>query len=386
MSNKQKQVEIAKELVALYGRTTLTAKEVIEYVREHHEMRSIPAVIWKTKCGRGEFDVSELVAESSYTPRQNPGEVLVEPKEEKVSVVGSSRETINSEAQIPRLSTKYVEWGNFSDVEKLVKSKQFFSLYIYGLSGTGKNVMVEQACAKNKRPLVRVQMTKETTEEHLVGSKTLVEGNVVYDEGPIVWAAKNGGVVVIDELSAADPNNIMCLQNILEGGSFFVKSLNEQITPAPGFAIIATDNTKGRGDDTGRFIGTNIQNDALLDRFEMMMEQKFPNQKTEIEIMKNEMLEATNGQRVDMEFIERLANWVIAIRESFLQEAIDEMISTRRSAAIIRTHSKFFDAKRSIELCINRFDDTTKEAFQTIWDKLEVVPKAEETDAEAEAA
>lgn len=383
MSNKQKQIEIAKELVALYGRTTLTAKEVIEYVRENHEMRSIPAVIWKTKSGRGEFDVSSLINEGTPS-KQTPVESSIMIPTEPVAI-SSSRETISSEAQIPQLNSKYVEWGNFSDVEKLIKSKQFFSLYIYGLSGTGKNVMVEQACAKNKRPLVRVQMTKETTEEHLIGSKTLVDGNVVYDEGPIVWAAKNGGVVVIDEISAGDPNQLMCLQNVLEGNSFFVKSLNEQIVPQPGFAIIATDNTKGRGDDTGRFIGTNIQNDAMLDRFEMMMEQKFPNQKTEIEIMKNEMLAATNGQRVDMEFIERLANWVISIRESFLQEAIDEMISTRRSAAIIRTHAKFFDAKRSIELCINRFDDTTKEAFQTIWDKLEAAPKVE-AEPEAEAA
>lgn len=389
MSKIAQHQAIAKEMIENFKKTIFTKEEVVSYVSQRHDMKCVPSTFKEHRAARGAFDL-EAVLNMGNDPVKELVEGISAHKfgatpDDEVKIVSSpkAQSKFDREGLIPKISQKYVKWGNYNDVHSLIKSNQFFSLYVYGLSGTGKNVMIEQACAENNRPLIRVQMTKETTEEHLIGTKTLIDGNVVYEEGPIVWAAKNGGVVIIDELSASDPNNIMCLQSILEGGSFFVKSLNEQITPQPGFAIIATDNTKGRGDDTGRFIGTNIQNDALLDRFEMMMEQKFPDQKTEIEIMKREMLDATKGERVDMKFIERLANWVISIRESYLQEAIDEMISTRRSAAIIRTHSKFFDAQRSIELCTNRFDETTREAFLTIWEKLEQVTPEEEQEQAA---
>ena len=227
------------------------------------------------------------------------------------------------------------------------------------------------------RPLVRVQITQETKEEHLLGSKTLVDGNVVYEDGPVVYCALNGAVLILDELSLGNSNDIMCLQNVLEGGEFFVKSANKIVKPAKGFCVIATDNTKGRGSDNGRYIGTNILNDAFLERFEMTIEQGYPNERIESKIVQKMM---SNLNMHDDEFAKRLILWVQAIRKTYAEEALEEHITTRRACQIIKNYKKLGDVKLAIELGVNRFDDTTKMAMLSLWDKL--TPSAQNESAE----
>lgn len=273
----------------------------------------------------------------------------------------------NREKLIPAAKETYVEWGNYKTVLNLVKTEKFFTLYVSGDSGSGKNEMISQVCAKLNRPMVRVAITRDTKEEHLIGSKTLIDGNIVYEEGPVVWAAKNGAVLLLDEISAGDANEIMCLQNVMEGGEFFVKSANMVVTPVEGFCVIATDNTKGRGSDSGRYIGTNILNDAFLERFEMTMEQGYPTEKIERSII--EKLMAKEGLQ-DEAFANRLVEWVQAIRKTYISEGLDEQITTRRACHIVRTYEKLKDANKAIELCVNRFDETTKMAMLSLWDKM----------------
>lgn len=273
------------------------------------------------------------------------------------------------EGIVPSIKPWFVPWGNYSDVERLIASKRWFTAYITGDKGTGKNIMVEQACAKLGRPLVRVNITRETKEEQIVGSKTLHDGNIIYEDGPVIWAAENGAVLMIDEISLGDPNETMCLQAVLEGGPFFVKSANRMVFPKPGFVVIACDNTKGRGSDDGRFTGTNIMNDAFLDRFDYTFEQKYPPLKIEREIFMKEFLR--HNENVNEQFINQLSDWVAIIRRTYNDEGIDEQIATRRGCAIVRSvANRFFNIDDSIEKCCNRFNDTTRDAMIRLWGQL----------------
>lgn len=283
-----------------------------------------------------------------------------------LSTVSNSAFTLSG--SVPTQKSHYVPWGNYKDVERLIASNKFFALYLTGDSGTGKDIMIEQACAKLGRPMIRIQITRETKEDHLIGSKTLVDGNIVYEDGPIVWAAKAGAVVNLSEISAGDANELLCLQNVLEGGEFFVKSANKWVKPAPGFCVIASDNTKGMGSDSGKFIGTNILNSAFLERFKMTMEQKYPPISIEREILTKEFLR--HKSEVDTKFIEELSDWVAVIRKTYLDEGIDEQITTRRACHIVDVHCNFFPVDKSIKLCTARFDDTTQTAFLSLWEKM----------------
>ena len=269
---------------------------------------------------------------------------------------------------IPHVKDTYVPWGNHDIVEQLLKSGQFFTLYVTGDSGSGKNEMIAQACAKLKRPMVRVSITRDTKEDHIIGSKTMVNGNIVYEEGPAKWCAENGAVLLLDEISLAEPNEIMSLQSILEGEPFFVKSANELVTPKPGFCIIATDNTKGRGSDSGRYIGTNILNDAFLERFEMTMQQDYPSERVERKII--ERLMAKQGLTDDA-FVERLIKWIHSIRKVYLDEGIEEHITTRRASHIVKTYAKLGDSDLAVKLCTARFDETTHLAMLSLWEKMD---------------
>ncbi len=284
----------------------------------------------------------------------------------------------NTESLIPKKDPNFVPFGNFTDLENIIKSQIFYPAYISGPTGNGKSTMVEQICAKHKRPLIRVNLNMMVDEEQLIGSKTLQEGNVEIVEGPVLIAMRSGTTLLLDEIDAGAANTLLCLQPILEGKPYYFKLKNEMIVPAKGFNIIATANTKGKGSDDGRYIGTNILNEAFLERFAVTFNQEYPSAKIEGKIVENLM---TSYECLDKTFAENLVKWADAIRKTFDDGGVDETITTRRMTHIVRAFAIFKKQDKAIELCCNRFDAATKAAFIDLYDKIanpepEVTPVA----------
>lgn len=271
------------------------------------------------------------------------------------------------ETLIPAKDPNYVPFGNYSDLEQIIKAGLFYPSYISGPTGNGKSTMIEQICAKFKKPLIRVNLNMMSDEEQLIGAKTLVDGNVQIVEGPVLIALRNGYTLLLDEVDAGSANTLLCLQPILEGKPYYFKLKNEVIVPAPGFNIIATANTKGKGSDDGRYIGTNVLNEAFLERFAVTFEQEYPNANVEMKIIKNLM--AHYGCE-DQDFADTLVKWADAIRRTFEDGGVDETITTRRMTHIVRAFSIFKKKEKAIELCCNRFDPQTKAAFMDVFDKI----------------
>lgn len=269
---------------------------------------------------------------------------------------------------VPEKVSGYVPFGHFPDVRSIVKSKKFYPVYITGLSGNGKTMMVEQVCAQEKRECIRVNITIETDEDDLIGGFRLLDGKTVWQNGPVVHAMERGAVLLLDEVDLGS-NKLMCLQPVLEGKPIFLKKINKVITPAHGFTVIATANTKGKGSDDGRFIGTNVMNEAFLERFSITLEQEYPPSKVEHKILSN-VLAAADIE--DKEFVDKLVSWAEVIRKSFFEGAVSEIISTRRLVHICEAFSIFNqDRKKAIELCLNRFDVDTKNSFLDLYSKLD---------------
>ena len=273
----------------------------------------------------------------------------------------------NTESLIPKRDSNFVPFGNYSDIENIIKSKIFYPVYISGPTGNGKSTMVEQICAKHKRPLIRVNLNMMTDEEQLIGSKTLEEGNVKVVEGPVLIAMRTGTTLLLDEIDAGAANTLLCLQPILEGKPYYFKLKNEMIIPAAGFNVLATANTKGKGSDDGRYIGTNILNEAFLERFAVTFNQEYPNAKVEGKIVQNLM---THYDCLDENFADNLVKWADAIRKTFDDGGVDETITTRRITHIVRAFAIFKNQAKAIELCCNRFDAATKTAFIDLFDKV----------------
>ena len=263
---------------------------------------------------------------------------------------------------IPQKDDTFVKFGNFNDVKKIVQSGLFYPTFITGLSGNGKTFSVEQACAQLGRELIRVNITIETDEDDLIGGFRLVDGNTVWHNGPVIEALERGAVLLLDEIDLAS-NKILCLQSILEGKGVFLKKIGRWVNPASGFNVIATANTKGKGSDDGRFIGTNVLNEAFLERFPVTFEQEYPTTATEIKIL-NKLCDDEN-------FCKRLADWADIIRKTFYDGGIEEIISTRRLVHIVKAYSIFGDKAKAIQVCVNRFDDETKQAFLELYDKVD---------------
>ena len=263
---------------------------------------------------------------------------------------------------VPELDDKFVKFGNFNDVKKIISSKIFYPAFITGLSGNGKTFSVEQACAQTKRELIRVNITIETDEDDLIGGFRLVDGATVWHNGPVVEALNRGAVLLLDEIDLAS-NKILCLQSILEGKGVFLKKIGRYVKPAAGFNVIATANTKGKGSDDGRFVGTNVLNEAFLERFPVTFEQQYPTPASEQKI-----LEALCE---DKDLCKRLVDWADIIRKTFFDGGIDEVISTRRLVHIVRAFQIFGNRAKAITTCISRFDDETKQAFQELYDKVD---------------
>ena len=273
----------------------------------------------------------------------------------------------SEEVYIPKRDETFVRWGYFSDVKKIIESKMFFPMYVSGLSGNGKTMMIEQACATAKREYVRVQITPETDEDDLIGGFRLLNGETVFAKGPVIKAMEAGAILLIDEIDRGS-NKLMALQGVLEGKPVLIKKTGEVIQPVPGFNVIATANTKGQGDEAGRFIAATIIDEAFLERFNVTLEQPYPSASVEKKIIANHM---EKFGVMDDPFADKLVQWGQAIRKTHEDGGVDDIISTRRLCHIVQTFSIFNDRKKAIELCVNRFDSDTRAAFIDLYEKID---------------
>ena len=281
---------------------------------------------------------------------------------------------------VPDKDPNYVPFGNFSDVKKIINSGIFYPTFITGLSGNGKTFSVEQACAQLGRQLIRVNITIETDEDDLIGGFRLVNGETVWHNGPVIEALQRGAILLLDEVDLAS-NKVLCLQSILEGKGVFLKKIGKFVKPEKGFNIIATANTKGKGSDDGRFIGTNVLNEAFLERFPVTFEQAYPSVNNEIKLLG---LHASTIGVDDSEFVKKLVDWADIIRKTFYDGGIEELISTRRLVHILRAYSIFKNKAKAIQVCINRFDDETKQSFMELYDKVDADFEMPETNESVE--
>jgi len=268
---------------------------------------------------------------------------------------------------VPEKDATFVKFGNFPDIKKIIASKLFYPTFVTGLSGNGKTFGIEQVCAQLGRELIRVNITIETDEDDLIGGFRLVNGNTVWHNGPVVEALERGAILLLDEIDLAS-NKILCLQPVLEGKGLFLKKIGKFVQPKAGFNVVATANTKGKGSDDGRFIGTNVLNEAFLERFPVTFEQAYPAPAHETKILNN--VASTLGVN-DSDFCKRLVDWADIIRKTFYDGGIEEIISTRRLVHILRAFSIFNNKEKAIKVCINRFDDETKQSFIELYDKVD---------------
>tara|TARA_A100000164_G_scaffold221428_1_gene196437 strand:- start:845 stop:2074 length:1230 start_codon:yes stop_codon:yes gene_type:complete len=298
----------------------------------------------------------------------------IETIQSQAKVVKQAKLAVEIENLIPDSDSTYVPFGFHKDLVNIIKSGMFYPTFICGLSGNGKTMMVEQVCAKLKKEAIRVNISIETDEDDLIGGNTLVDGNVVYREGPVLTAMKRGAILILDEIDRGS-NKLMCLQAILEGKPYFNKKSGEVITPATGFNVIATANTKGQGSDDGKFMGAQVLDEAFLERFAITVEQEYPSSVQEKKIVMNKMGVA---ECVDEDFADKLVMWADIIRKTFYEGGIDELVSTRRLEHIVKAYAMFSDRLKAIQLCVNRFDTDTKTAFIDLYTKVDAGASVEE--------
>jgi len=367
--------KLIEALVAKYPeRTEFTAKEIAAVTKTvglntskvYHEVKNN-----YPKVRRGVYNLETAL--SPYGKVKTAGVV------KNIGVTSVS----NDEVFVPEADKTFVEWGNFRDIYKIVKSRMFYPTYVTGMSGNGKTFMIEQACAKAGREYVRVQISPETDEDDLIGGFRLLNGETVFQKGPVIKAMEQGALLLIDEIDRGT-NKIMALQGVLEGKPVLIKKTGEVITPQPGFNIISTANTKGKGSDDGRYSAATIIDEAFLERFTITVEQKYPTASIEKKILKKHM---EKFECVDEEFSNLLVGWADTIRKTFEDEGVDEVISTRRLCHIIQTYSIFGKRDKAIALCVNRFDDDTKEAFIDLYSKVDAtVNYGEEAETNTDAS
>ena len=414
MSNKQQYAEQFKTaIIKQYGNEVFTAKQANAMSEELGFSKSgtkegiYATCLQPNTVSRGKyqftenhsFDVKvekptkEAVKKEVKKTIQKDWEVIAE-KDVPIKVVNNEH-MHNQETQpavlqmaklkssivnlVPKKDPQYVAWGHFKDIKSILESKIFYPIFVTGLSGNGKTSMIREVCAKLKRDMVRVNITVETDEDDLLGGFRLVNGETVWQDGPLVVAMKTGAVALIDEVDLAS-HKIMCLQPIMEGQPIYLKKINEVVYPADGFNIVATANTKGKGSSDGRFMGTNILNEAFLDRFAATFYQEYPTVQSETKILKKQF--ALKEMSED-DFVDKLVKWADVIRRSFKEGAVDEIITTRRLIDIVKTHSIFNNKMKAITLCLERFDDETKESFADLYTKVDAGASFEDIAAEA---
>ena len=363
MSNR---VEIREEFISnlqALGKSEVSRSE-IKTVCQKMGMRSAQ---WFTKdesnrVARGMYRVpsSTIALQAKIIP-------MVKPIDKSLSKISNIATDLDSTNLVPSVYKNYVPFGDFEDIVSIVKSEQFFPVFVTGHSGNGKTMSIEQACAKAKRKFICISMTPETDEGDLLGNYVLINGNMEWRDGPVTTAARQGAVLCIDEIDYG-AQNLASLQRVLEGKPFMLKKKGELITPAPGFTVFATANTKGKGSDDGRYMFTNVLNEAFLERFPNTYEQQWPPVTIERKIMKKEL---ESAGRADDDFADKLVTWADAIRKTFADGGCDEVISTRRLVHIVSTFGIFGDKMKAIGLCLNRFDEDTKASFLDLYTKVD---------------
>ena len=367
-----------------YGEgAVMTREEVKAFVKE----ADLGWVSWFVRApyrvGTGKFKLpvnGDMITPVKPKKVKLPVMKKIEVDEESVVAYHNPPENL-----IPEKDPLYVPFGNFNDVYTIIKSGKYYSVFITGLSGNGKTFMVEQACAKAKREYFRVNITVETDEDDLLGHYALIDGNTVWQDGPVVKAMERGAILLLDEIDLAS-SKIMCLQPVLEGKGVYLKKVNRFVSPSVGFNVLATANTKGKGSEDGRFIGTNILNEAFLERFPITVEQEYPSMSVERKIL--DKVFASLDITAYGDFAEKLVTWADIIRKTFYEGGIDEIIATRRLVHIVNAYAIFGDRKKAIEMCIARFDDDTKTSFLDLYSKCdsEVVVTEESTETVEETS
>ena len=380
------------DLAKSEGMTNPMSRDDMKYLRENHGM-SFPAWIMRDdnrRTGRGLYSVPELDgADFASTPKPKIAVAPAPVAEENVDIQtgpiqGAVEQTVamdmvlgmtggERQSLVPAKSPEFVKWGHFSDIKKIIQSRKNINVFITGLSGNGKTFMVEQVCADCKRECYRVNITRQTDEDDLLGGFRLINGNTVWQDGPVTVALKTGGVLLLDEVDLAS-HNIMCLQSVLEGKGIFLKKIGQWITPADGFVVVATANTKGRGDETGKFAGTGILNEAFLERFPFTYEQPYATRATEKKILVKSGLQ-------DDEFADCLTKWAEIIRKTYLEGGVDDVISTRRLVNIAEAFDIFGDKRKALKLCLARFDEESKDTFIKLYEKVDADMGAEDDEA-----
>jgi len=361
-----KQKQFVSHAYDLFKKSNLTVGELKE-ANKKFGCKYAPQWLIKNKAYK--------VGKSTFKlPLNGDEKVISKPVE---TPVVKEKEDVKSEAAyivssltgniVPKKFGTFVSFGNHSDVRMIVKSNKFYPIFITGLSGNGKTMSVIQACAEAKKELIRVNVTIETDEDDLLGGYRLKDGQTVWQNGPVIEAMERGALLLLDEIDLAS-NKIMCLQPILEGSGVYVKKINKFIKPANGFQVVATANTKGQGSEDGKFIGTNILNEAFLERFPVTFEQKYPAIKTEQKILNNELKVAGKS---DKKFVEKLTTWADVIRKTYFDGGVDEIISTRRLVHIVQAYAIFGDKMKAIQVCTNRFDEDTKNSFVELYTKVD---------------
>ena len=347
--------------------------------------------LWKVQGvekARGVFTIPEMSVFEEYlnsisnsTAKKVKGEKVEMPKKTK-----GTKEVVDENQEmnyVPLVDKNYVKWGDYKTIEQVIKSRMFYPIFITGLSGNGKTMMVEQSCARNGREMYRVNITCRTDEDDLLGGFRLVDGQTIWFDGPVVKAMKTGAVLLLDEIDLAS-DDIMCLQPILEGKGVFLKKINKFVEPSEGFQVFATANTKGQGDEHGKFVGTGFLNEAFLERFPVTVEQNYPKKATEIKILTKywKSLETETPDDVeDMEtLIDQLVTWAGITRTSYNEAVLSDLITTRRLVFIMKAYSIFGNITKSIELNLNRFDDMTKMSFMDLFKKVSAIEDMAEED------
>ena len=376
----QKQIDFVKHAKKLFpNKVELTLADL---VRANKEFGHKYEPQWLTKnkqyrVDRGLFKLPNIDDNVSEETKVSKTETVKDNKVNEAAYIVSS---LTGDI-VPKKDSVFVSFGNYPDVKSIVKSRMFYPVFITGLSGNGKTMGVTQACAENRRELIRVNITIETDEDDLLGGYRLREGQTVWQNGPVIEAMERGAILLLDEIDLAS-NKIMCLQPILEGSGIFVKKINKFVKPAEGFNVIATANTKGQGSEDGKFIGTNVLNEAFLERFPITFEQKYPSVKIEEKILIKTL--EKNGKK-DQSFCKKLVTWADVIRKTFFDGGVDEIISTRRLVHICQAYSIFGNKMKAIELCTNRFDDDTKNSFVDLYGKVDAGATAESIAAQQKA-
>jgi len=381
MTYTTKQTQFLETAVKAHGEEAILSKAVLAEVAKEagtgfpYWMTNPKLMGSLTKVSKGMYKIPLLSGEAIFDPVNDTEEIT--PVKESDTLDMSTY--FNPEELIPKKDPLFVAHGHFSDLIKVLSSRKFYPVFETGESGTGKTYMTEQACAKLKREFIRVNITVETDEDDLLGHYALIDGNTVWQDGPVVIAMERGAVLLLDEIDLAS-NKVMCLQPILEGKGVYLKKINRMVTPTEGFSVVATANTKGKGSEDGRFVFTNILNEAFLERFPITMEVGYPAAQTEKKIV-NKVLDSLGVP--DPDFCEKLVNWANAIRKTFYDGGIDEVIATRRLVHISNAFAIFGDRMKAIEMCVNRFDEDTKTSFLDLYSKIDAdaLPD-DETEAE----